>query len=102
MADYTIYVRKGESFELAVATDDTTATTAELKVGTVGSNPLFTATANLVNGTGTIPVTSDNTSQTVGTYSYQVNITSDSGTDIFPDPTKSAQDLPNFVITEAL
>jgi len=101
MANNTIYVRKGESFEITVTTDDTTATSAVLKVGTVGSDPLFTETATLTNGSGTISVTSSDTDQTVGTYSYQVNIVSDAGTDIFPDPTKNDQDLPDFVITEA-
>lgn len=101
MADLTIYARKGESFQIAVTTDDTTATSAVLKVGTVGSTPLFTETATLADGAGTISVTSSDTDQTVGAYSYQVNIVSPSGTDIFPDPTKNDQDLPSFVITEA-
>ena len=101
MADYTIYTRKGESFDIEVSTDDTAATSAVLKMGTVGSDPLFTESATLTDGKGTISVTTSDTDQTAGTYKYQVNIVSDSGTDIFPDPTSRDQDLPDFVITEA-
>lgn len=101
MADLTQYVRKGESFSLTITTDDTTATTATLKVGTPGSDPLISVEGALTDGSGTISVTSNDTDIDTGTYKYEIDITSDAGTDIFPDPTKGAQDLPNFVITES-
>lgn len=101
MADLTQYIRKGESFSLSITTDDTTATSATLKVGTPGSAPLISQSGDLTDGAGTISVDASATDIDTGTYKYEIDITSDAGTDIFPDPTKNAQDLPDFIVTES-
>ena len=101
MADLTQYIRRGESFSLSITTDDKTATTATLKVGTPGSDPIISQSGTLTDGAGTISVNANDTDIDTGTYKYQIDIISGSGTDIFPDPTKSSQGLPDFVVTES-
>lgn len=103
MADQTQYVRHGEGFSLEITGADTNATTATLKVGTIGSAPSLTSeAATLADGKGTITVAAADNTLATGTYKYQVDIAYSSGSpDIFPDPTKSNQDLPDFIVAES-
>lgn len=101
MADQTQYVRHGEGFSLEINGADTTATTATLKVGTIGSAPALTASGSLSDGSGVISVPAASNILPVGTYSYQIDVISGSSIDIFPDPTKSGQELPPFIVAES-
>lgn len=102
MASNAIYTRQNETLVLAVNTDDETATTATLKVGNVGASPIVTQAASFNNGTATITCSAATMNIATGSYKYQINVDSPSGTDMFPDPTSKAQDLPQLVITESL
>ena len=94
-----ISVRQGETFQLPVEIDDTTAQTVQLLVWN-DTLTIINETEPFNDGKATIDagiITSD-----VGTYNYSVTITySDGVVDILPDVNECTDcDLPVFEICE--
>lgn len=99
-----INVRYGESFNLAVGTDDVSATEAVLYVGNMGEAPILTLTASLTLGVGQFTATAEEMELDLGTYSYQINILhSDGKLEKYPQPEDCEDgELPIFKVHEAL
>jgi hypothetical protein len=100
----SINVRWGESFDLAVGTDDVSATEATLIVGEMGEQPILTLGASLTLGVGQFIASAEEMELPLGTYSYQLNVLhSDGQLEKYPQPEDCVDGkLPIFKVHEAL
>lgn len=100
----SINVRYGESFNLAISTDEVSATSASLIVGVQGVTPILTLTAILTAGVGQFSASPEVMELPVGTYNYQINVLhSDGKLEKYPLP-EDCDDgaLPIFKVHDAL
>ena len=99
----TINTRYGSSVDILVNSTDETATTASLYVGLDGKLPKITKTSAFVSGQADLTLLPAETEIPLGTYSYQINVEySDGRLKKFPEPNQCTDELPSFIVSEAL
>lgn len=102
-----INIRYGETVTLPLDTGDITDVSADLYIGKPGEIYILTKHISLTEGLGTFVLSSADTQIPLGTYYYQINVTtSDSQIEKFPSPELGCSDcednFPQFVVFEAL
>lgn len=101
-----VSTRYGASLTLPVDTGDTTDVSADIYIGKPGQVYVLTKHIDLTDGKGTFEFTPEETKIPLGTYNYQINVTTASGDlDKYPSPDgcdACDDDFPEFVVAEAL
>lgn len=98
-----INTRYGASVDLSVTIDDPLATSASLYVGMEGQVPLITKTATFTDKFADLSLDPEETEIPLNTYKYQINVSySDGRLEKFPTSGCDDDDLPEFIVSEAL
>ena len=102
-----ILIRYGESVTLPIDTGDTTDQSADIYIGRPGELYAITKNVTLTDGQGTFVLESNETEIPLGTYYYQINVTTADGyIEKFPSPDEDCGDcdneFPEFIVREAL
>lgn len=102
----TVSTRYGASLTLPVDTGDVTDVSADIYIGKPGQVYVLTKNITLTGGKGTFVFAPEDTEIPLGTYNYQINVTTASGDlDKYPSPEgcdSCDDDFPEFIVAEAL
>lgn len=102
----SIYIRYGESVTLPINTGDVLSETADIYIGKPGEVYVLTKNITLTDGEGTFEFSAAETQIPLGTYYYQINVTSDGKVDKYPAPEGCGgcddEGFPEFVVSESL